>query len=142
MNDQGTAPKHDRPALPRDAFRSQRVGAGGSETPVAKPVVVTPDYGDPVKPLAPAGRAIDPPLKSAAAPKPVSSKRRRTDHNPFEAYGERTSSRPYALRLPDPIDLVVRQMAAEERTHPLRVIDRILYEHLRRVGRLPTINET
>ena len=62
--------------------------------------------------------------------------------NPFEGYGERTSSRPYALRLPDAIDLVLRQMAAEERTQPLRVIDRILYEHLKRSGRLPPPDRT
>lgn len=63
--------------------------------------------------------------------------RAKPDRNPFEAYGERSSSRPYALRLPDAIDLVLRQIAAEERTHPLRVIDRILYDHLQRIGRLP-----
>jgi hypothetical protein len=63
----------------------------------------------------------------------------KAERNPFEAYGERSSSRPYALRLPDAVDLVLRQMAAEERTQPLRVIDRILYEHLRRIGRLPPI---
>ena len=62
--------------------------------------------------------------------------------NPFEAYGERSSSRPYALRLPDAIDLVLRQLAAEERTHPLRVVDRILYEHLKRSGRLPPPDRT
>jgi hypothetical protein len=43
------------------------------------------------------------------------------------------------LRLPDAIDLVLRQIAAEERTYPLRVIDRILYDHLQRIGRLPPI---
>jgi len=58
---------------------------------------------------------------------------------PFEAYGERSSSRPYALRLPDAIDLALRKIAAEERTHPLRIIDRILYEHLETIGRLPPI---
>ncbi|WP_318652276.1 MULTISPECIES: hypothetical protein [Bosea] len=41
--------------------------------------------------------------------------------------------------MPDAIDLVLRQMAAEERTQPLRVIDRILYEHLQQIGRLPPI---
>lgn len=141
MSDQGSAPKQDRPALPRDSFRSQRIGGAGSPTPTVKPVVVTPDYGDPVKasvPVEPA--AVAHPPKAAAGTRP--SKRRRPDNNPFEPYGERSSSRPYALRLPDPIDLVLRQMAAEERTHPLRVIDRILYEHLKRIGRLPATSET
>jgi hypothetical protein len=32
-------------------------------------------------------------------------------------------------------------MAAEERTHPLRVIDRIVYEHLKRAGRLPPVGD-
>jgi hypothetical protein len=59
------------------------------------------------------------------------------DRNPFDAYGERSSSRPYALRFPEAIDLVIRQMAAEERTQPLRVIDRIVYDHLKQIGRLP-----
>lgn len=67
----------------------------------------------------------------------LSPEDRQADRNPFDAYGERTSSRPYALRLPDPIDLVVRQLAAEGRTHPLRIIDRILHDHLKRIGRLP-----
>ena len=40
--------------------------------------------------------------------------RSKAERNPFEAYGERSSSRPYALRLPDAIDLVLRQIAAEE----------------------------
>jgi hypothetical protein len=33
-------------------------------------------------------------------------------------------------------------MAAEERTHPLRIIDRIVYDHLKRIGRLPPSRET
>ena len=64
------------------------------------------------------------------------------DRNPFDAYGGGSSSRPYALRFPDAIDLVVRQMAAEERTQPLRIIDRIVYDHLKRIGRLPPTRET
>lgn len=138
MSDQGPVPKQDRPALPRDSFRSQRIGGVGSSPPTVKPVVVTPDYGDPVKATAPDEPAAVAQPPTAAA-RPGSNKRRRPDNNPFEAYGERSSSRPYALRLPDAIDLVLRQMAAEERTHPLRVIDRILYDHLKRAGRLPPV---
>jgi len=33
-------------------------------------------------------------------------------------------------------------MAAEERTHPLRVIDRILHEYLKKTGRLPPLDGT
>ncbi|MGT2441016.1 hypothetical protein ACU4GH_40340 (plasmid) [Bradyrhizobium betae] len=133
MSDQDPASLPNRPALPRDAFRSQRAVASPGPAAV-KPVVVTPDYGDaPVVPRA----------STPAQPKPDSTesrrepKRRRADHNPFDAYGERSSSRPYALRLPDQIDLVVRQLAAEQHTHPLRIIDRILHDHLKRIGRLP-----
>ena len=46
-----------------------------------------------------------------------------------------------AGRFPDAIDLVVRQLAAEERTQPLRIIDRIVYDHLKRIGRLPPPRE-
>jgi hypothetical protein len=44
------------------------------------------------------------------------------------------------MRFPDAIDLVLRQLAAEGRTHPLRIIDRIVYDHLKRIGRLPPPN--
>jgi hypothetical protein len=143
-SDQGT--KSDRPALPRDAFRSQRL-APAAAGPTITPVVVTPDYGDIVQ-VAPCG-AGNPstvsPADGAAAMRPRrasgrrqgDAKRDRHSRNPFEAYGERSTSRPYALRLPDAIDLALRQIAAEERTHPLRIIDRALYEHLERTGRLP-----
>ncbi|AZO81982.1 MULTISPECIES: hypothetical protein [unclassified Bosea (in: a-proteobacteria)] len=127
--------KPERPALPRDAFRPQRVAASSPEAS-PRPVVVTPAYddrgaGDPAP-----HNALPRRHNNAEAPgrRPM---RPKAERNPFEAYGERSSSRPYALRLPDAIDLVLRQLAAEERTHPLRVIDRILYDHLRRVGRLP-----
>jgi hypothetical protein len=33
-------------------------------------------------------------------------------------------------------------MAAEERTQPLRIIDRIVYDHLKRIGRLPPPRQT
>jgi hypothetical protein len=74
---------------------------------------------------------------NAVAPKRAERLPRNGDRNPFEAYGERASSRPYALRLPDRIDLVLRQLAAEERTQPLRIVDRALYDLLKRLGRLP-----
>lgn len=130
--------KADRPPLPRDTFRQQRTAS----TP-AMPVVVTPDYGD-LK-SAPAFTEGDPRGSEGdrgAAPRQRPKAKAAFARNPFEAYGERTSSRPYALRLPDAIDLVLRQLAAEERTHPLRVVDRILYEHLKRSGRLPPPDRT
>ncbi|PZR80143.1 MAG: hypothetical protein DI537_40090 [Stutzerimonas stutzeri] len=136
MGGSDTNSKPERPALPRDVFRSQRVASSGPVAADPRPVVVTPAYDD----TATGGprSAVPPRPREAAAPsgRPARAK---PDRNPFEAYGERSSSRPYALRLPDAIDLVLRQMAAEERTHPLRVIDRILYDHLQRVGRLPPI---
>ncbi len=102
-----------------------------------KPVVVTPAYEDQV---------ITPAAHSEPRDRPSVRKQARPhnprDRNPFDGYGERSSSRPYALRLPDAIDLVVRQIAAEERTHPLRIVDRILYDHLKRIGRLPPTRET
>jgi hypothetical protein len=91
------------------------------------PVVVTPDYDD---------TAVAPVATRPKKDAPREKKRDR-DQNPFEPYGERSSSRPYALRLPDPIDLVVRQLAAEQRTHPLRIVDKILFDGLKRLGRLP-----
>jgi hypothetical protein len=137
MTDPASAQKSDRPPLPRDAFRTHRLSAAAPDTLPAKPVVVTPPYEDQV---------TTPAIHSA--PKDSTSVRKQPrvqkarDRNPFDAYGERSSSRPYALRLPDAIDLVVRQMAAEERTHPLRIIDRIVYDHLKRIGRLPPPRET
>jgi hypothetical protein len=102
-----------------------------------QPVVVTPAYDDQISP--PAASAVErlaltaPTVRSPPRAKPSA----RRERNPFDGYGERSSSRPYALRFPDAIDLVLRQMAAEERTHPLRIIDRIVHDHLKRVGRLP-----
>lgn len=108
--------------------------------PSAKPVIVTPDYDD--KPVEPANGPDSPTLNKVEASttsRPARGHRPKSEssRNPFDSYGERSSSRPYALRLPDPIDLVLRQMAAEERTHPLRIIDRILHDHLKKAGRLP-----
>jgi hypothetical protein len=127
----------DRPALPRDAFRALRAAADTTAAPPVKPVIVTPDYDDhPVAPT-PAPPRDDSRTRSLEPSSRASRSKADGGRNPFDAYGERSSSRPYALRLPDPIDLVLRQMAAEERTHPLRVVDRILYEHLKKAGRLP-----
>lgn len=130
--------KPDKLALPRDSFRPQRVAASGPAAAEPRPLVVTPTYDDTVAehPRPSAGVRQQPREANAPPPRPPRTK---PDRNPFEAYGERSSSRPYALRLPDAVDLVLRQMAAEERTQPLRVVDRILYEHLRRIGRLPPI---
>ena len=130
--------KPERLALPRDAFRSQRVVASGVDAPGPGPVVVTPSYDDAGADGSLPHSAAPHRRRDAAAPAKQSA-RPRPERNPFEAYGERSSSRPYALRLPDAIDLVLRQIAAEERTYPLRVIDRILYDHLLRIGRLPPI---
>ncbi|MBY3060353.1 hypothetical protein HF263_30570 [Rhizobium leguminosarum] len=135
MSDHDPPPPANRPALPHDAFRSQRAVGAPVGSAAVKPVVVTPDYDN--TPAAPAAPVATRPKKDAPR-----EKRRDRDHNPFEPYGERSSSRPYALRLPDPIDLVVRQMAAEQRTHPLRIVDKILFDGLKRLGRLPPPPET
>lgn len=144
MSDPVQDPKPNRPALPRDVFRAQRVAIDSGAAQAELPVVVTPEYGD--RPTATAlsmpkreehpDHGVDEPFQ----PKTPRTSRRRdpnVSRNPFDVYGERSSSRPYALRLPDPIDLVLRQIAAEERTFPLRIIDRILYDHLKKIGRLP-----
>lgn len=132
-----SAAKPGRPPLPRDSFREQRISAAAAPAPV----VVTPDYGEQTPSTTPAPRELE---KTPPATQTVEALQARgtraqpvSPRNPFDAYGERSSSRPYALRLPDAIDLVLRQMAAEERTHPLRVVDRILHDHLKRTGRLP-----
>lgn len=137
MTDPASAQKPDRPALPRDAFRAHRVYTAPTDATATKPVVVTPAYEDQI--AAPAAHSTS--VDSASPRKPLARQKAR-DRNPFDAYGERSSSRPYALRFPDAIDLVIRQMAAEERTHPLRIIDRIVYDHLKRIGRLPPSRET
>ncbi|EKS32923.1 MAG TPA: hypothetical protein DEA80_10805 [Afipia sp.] len=141
MSDGAPSEKSDRPPLPRDAFRAQRAVAPASQKAVLQPVVVTPAYDDPVTPAPAPGRS---PSQAANS---ISSKRgerppRNRERNPFEAYGERASSRPYALRLPDPIDLVLRQLAAEQRTQPLRIVDRALYDLFKRLGRLPPADDS
>ncbi len=109
------------------------------------PVVVTPDYAE-TTPVAGTGELTDASESSRAAkvPAPARAERGRaaSPRNPFQAYGERSSLRPYALRLPDAVDLVIRRMAAEERIQPLRIIDRILHDHLERIGRLPPPEQT
>lgn len=141
MSDPEKGPNPDRPALPRDAFRAQRIAPANAVAPVPKPVIVTPDYEEGAQPLVSTGAKtseLQAPVPAAAVtPLRPNKVPAASSRNPFDAYGERSSSRPYALRLPDAIDLVVRQIAAEERTHPLRVIDRILHDHLKRTGRLP-----
>ena len=101
--------------------------------------MVTPTYDDVVTP----GTAK--PALPTPRPEPKKTKapaRAPAEGNPFAVYGERSSSRPYALRLPDAIDLALRKIAAEERTHPLRIVDRVLYAHLKAIGRLPTIEDS
>lgn len=129
MSDRQEAASSERPPLPRDSHRANRVATASA------PVVITPDYRDETaaRPFAGSGA---PTRSEPSTRRPVQDKAVHP-RNPFDGYGERSSSRPYALRLPDAIDLVVRQIAAEERTHPLRIIDRILHDHLKRTGRLP-----
>ena len=132
MSDRGEAARSDRPPLPRDSHRTQRVAAVRHPAPV----VITPDYPDPPtgaqppEPHHPAGPEAIAETQSGRA-------RANSARDPFEGYGGRYASRPFALRLPDAIDLALRQMAAEARTHPLRIIDRILHDHLKQIGRLP-----
>jgi hypothetical protein len=132
MNDRTPSRDNDRPVLPHDAFRNRRSGAVQSGNSLARPVVVTPDYEDKVQ-------GVLPPSGTTAIPDPQ-TEIGASSRNPFAAYGARAATRPYALRLPDRIDFVVRQLAAEERTHPLRVIDRALHDYLARIGRLPPAN--
>jgi hypothetical protein len=141
VSDGAPSDKPDRPPLPRDAFRAQRVGAPSAERPVLQPVVVTPAYDDPVTPAPPTQRRSPPEPAEPVHSKKAARPQRDRNRNPFEAYGERASSRPYALRLPEAIDLVLRQVAAEERTQPLRIVDRAIHDLLKRLGRLPPVDE-
>ena len=140
MSDGAPSEKPDRPPLPRDAFRAQRVGAPSAERRVLEPVVVTPAYDDPVKP-APRPQPSSSETTEPSQPKKAARPTRDRSRNPFETYGERASSRPYALRLPEAIDLALRQLAAEEHTQPLRIVDRAIHDLLRRLGRLPPLDE-
>ena len=141
MSDGAPSEKPDRPPLPRDAFRAQRVGAAPAQKPVLQPVVVTPSYDDPVTPPPTAQRTSSSETTEPVPPTRAARPQGDRSRNPFERYGERASSRPYALRLPEAIDLALRQLAAEERTQPLRVVDRAIHELLKRLGRLPPADE-
>lgn len=129
MSEGNEYPKPGRPALPRDGFRAQRTSA----TTVPRPIVVTPDYEE----QRPPSMAAPP---ATAAPKKPVRLQPQAPRDPLRAYGERSSSRPYALRLPEPIDRVLRLIAAEERVQPLRIIDRAIHDYLKRSGRLPPEN--
>ncbi|PZN94119.1 MAG: hypothetical protein DCF30_20835 [Hyphomicrobiales bacterium] len=118
-----------RLALPRKAS-SVETTAG------PRPMVVVPDYGqEPLRPVTTppviAGRPSDQ-ITGQAAP---TMKARQRD--PFEGFGDRLSSRPLALRLPRPIDLVIRQIAAERQVQPLRLIDQAIRDFLEKLDRLP-----
>lgn len=141
MSDRAPSEEPDRPPLPRDAFRAQRVGAAPAHKTVLQPVVVTPSYDDPVTPAPPAQRRSSSETAEASEPKRPSRPQRDRSRNPFETYGERASSRPYALRLPEAVDVALRQLAAEERTQPLRIVDRAIHDLLKRLGRLPPVDE-
>lgn len=141
MSDGAPSEKPDRPPLPRDAFRAQRAGAMAAQKPMLQPVVVTPTYDDPVASAPPAQRRSPAEVIGTVESKKPDRPPRNNHRNPFEAYGERASSRPYALRLPDAIDLALRQFAAEERTQPLRIVDRAIYDLLKRLGRLPPVGD-
>lgn len=140
MSEGAPSEKPDRPPLPRDAFRAQRVAAP-AQKPVLQPVVVTPAYDDPVTPAPPAQRRSSSETAESSQPKKAARPQRDRSRNPFVAYGERASSRPYALRLPEAVDLALRQLAAEERTQPLRIVDRAIHDLLKRLGRLPPVDE-
>lgn len=121
----------DRPRLPLPRS-GLKVAATNDTAGRELPVVVTPDYSDKGLGAAPAARNTAP----SASPQ----RRARDDRgprNPFDAYGDRTESRPFALRLPEPIDLVLRQIAAERHTQPLRIVDQAIYDYLVKLGRLP-----
>ena len=101
-----------------------------------RPMVVTPDYGE--EPLRPAGpspaRRDETAERAASQSRPTMPTRQ---HDPFEGFGDRLASRPLALRLPRPIDLAIRQIAAERQVQPLRLIDQAVREFLEKLGRLP-----
>ena len=115
--------------LPRSGFKlATATDKGAAEAPA----VVTPNYGDRDLGAGPSPAGVAPPSSSSTATR-VS----RRSLDPFDAYGDRTASRPFALRLPEPIDLALRQIAAERHTQPLRVVDQALHDYLVKLGRLP-----
>lgn len=141
MNDSAPSEKPDRPPLPRDAFRAQRIRVAPAQKTMLQPVVVTSSYDDPVASAPPPQPTSSSETAEASQPKRPSRPQRDRSRNPFEAYGERASSRPYALRLPEAVDVALRQLAAEERTQPLRIVDRAIHDLLKRLGRLPRVDE-
>ncbi|AOO84987.1 hypothetical protein [Bosea vaviloviae] len=117
-----------RLALPRKS---------GIDSPSApRPTIVTPDYGE--EPLRPAGEF---PAASEGSRDRTARQARPTmpirQRDPFEGFGDRLASRPLALRLPRPIDLVIRQIAAERQVQPLRLIDQAIRDFLEKLNRLP-----
>ncbi len=114
----------DRPrlALPRRVPLPAHAAASA-------PRVVTPDYGDEVM------RATSTSTTGELSQPAAQSRQRQTD--PFEGFGERLGSRPLALRLPRPIDLAIRQIAAEQQVQPLRIVDQAIRDYLEKHGRLP-----
>jgi hypothetical protein len=116
-----------RLALPRKA---------AVETAAPRPMVVTPDYGEePLRPVDASPVTGEQPVdRVATIPRSAMPTRQR---DPFEGYGDRLASRPLALRLPRPIDLVIRQIAAERQVQPLRLIDQAIRDYLEKLARLP-----
>ena len=117
-----------RLALPRKA---------AAETMTApRPMVVTPDYGEePLRPTNTSPVIVERPVDRVATNNKAGTPSRQRD--PFEGYGDRLASRPLALRLPRPIDLVIRQIAAERQIQPLRLIDQAIRDYLEKLARLP-----
>ncbi len=142
MIDQPPCTRPDRPALPCDSFRAQCSAAGSSAGANTRPVVVTSDCGDARGPMpteSPEEGRSTGQAQKAAPQRKTDGDKVSGSRNPLKVYGERSTSRPYALRLPEPIDLALRQIAVEERTHPMRIVDRLILDHLASIGRLPPL---
>ena len=119
----------DRPRL---ILPRKPVAPGEVSASQARPAVVTPDYGEDQM-ASPRDRLV-PGVASPQKP-PAKNPQRQTD--PFEGFGDRLASRPFALRVPRPVDLVIRQIAAENQVQPLRVVDQAVRDYLAKLGRLP-----
>lgn len=105
-------------------------------TPAPRPMVVTPDYGEePLRPLAMPPATLSGVGAQTGRQAGLAMPTRQRD--PFEGFGDRLSSRPLALRLPRPIDLAIRQIAAERQVQPLRLVDQAILDLLEKLGRLP-----
>lgn len=117
-----------RLALPRKAT--------GETAAAPRPMVVTPDYSmEPLRPIDASPVFFERPEDHVATILRSPTPTRQRD--PFEGYGDRLASRPLALRLPRPIDLVIRQVAAERQVQPLRLIDQAIRDFLEKLDRLP-----